>query len=146
MARPAKGVGTPGSSRTRRTLPRSSKTLRKVALALFSPNPNGVSSGPLSTTLLRRVESMVSRDAGGIVGAEDLAPRLALRPRELHPGGVDGPHGAAHHLGADSVAVDDRAPPRSGRQLFSSVGRRAGVVARPLRGPGFADRTLLVMC
>ena len=42
-----------------------SNSFRRVTLALFSPNPTGVSSGPFSTTRERLIESMrVLRDAG----------------------------------------------------------------------------------
>jgi len=41
-------------------LPYVSKSLRSVTLALFSPKPTGVSSGPLRTTRVRRMESIVS--------------------------------------------------------------------------------------
>src|ERR1019366_7146211 len=45
-----------------------SNSLRRVTLALFSPNPTGVSSGPLSTTLVRSIESLVS------AGTPDVSP------------------------------------------------------------------------
>ena len=53
-------MGTPGSSRAGRTLAYVSNSLRRVTLALFSPNPTGVSSGPLRTTRVRSIESRVA--------------------------------------------------------------------------------------
>ncbi len=41
-----------------------------MTLALFSPNPTGVSSGPLRTTRVRSIESRVSR------GTPLVSPRL----------------------------------------------------------------------
>ena len=58
--RPEYGVFTPGISRTGRTFAYVSNSLRSVTLALFSPNPTGVSSGPFNATRVRVIESMVS--------------------------------------------------------------------------------------
>ena len=51
---------TPGSSRTGRMFANVSKSLRSVTLADFSPKPTGVPSGPLSTTRVLLIESIVS--------------------------------------------------------------------------------------
>jgi len=61
MPSPAYRVGTPGIWRAGRMLAYVSNSLRSVTLALFSPKPTGVSSGPLSATRVRAMESAVSR-------------------------------------------------------------------------------------
>src|SRR5436190_6260947 len=60
MPRPEYGVGTPGNSRAGRMLAYVSNSFRRVTLALFSPKPIGVSSGPFKTTRVWLIESIVS--------------------------------------------------------------------------------------
>ena len=60
-----------------------------MTLTLRKPFPTGVVIGPLSATLLRRIESSTSvRERGPVLGYDGLAGVHGL-PLELDPRGVE---------------------------------------------------------
>ena len=74
----------------------------------MKPSPIGVVTGPLSATLLRRIESSSSAGSAWPVRSNASDAGLVALPVDRDAGGVEDAEDRVGHLRADAVAGDER--------------------------------------